>query len=107
MDEISSSATSAAKSIIELKTYVASTNKADDTAIIKLVSLQNKLQSSEDARVKGGCTPEEEPVFDVKEKDGGTECVPGENSVENTIEGTEGGRSIGMGGLKWEHQMEY
>ena len=42
VDEISSSTTSAAKSINELKTSVVSVKKSAETAISKLVSLANK-----------------------------------------------------------------
>ena len=36
----------------------------------------------------------------VKAEDGGTEGVPGENSLKNTVEGTKNGRYIDMGRLK-------
>ena len=100
VDEISSSTTSDAKSIYELNIYVASTKKSSDTAIRKIVSLAKKWRSSADDGVQGGCTLEKEPILTVKAEDGGTEGVSGDNSVENTIEGTKGGRYIEMGKLK-------
>ena len=57
--EISSPTTSAANSINELKTSVASTKKASDTTISKLGSLEKKWWSSLDAGVQEGCTPGE------------------------------------------------
>ena len=84
VDETSSSNTSSAKTINELKTSVASTKKAYDTAIIKLRYLAKKWRSSEDARVQGGCTPEEETFLNVNEEDGGTKETKRDNSVEKT-----------------------
>ena len=53
-DEISSSKTSAAKSINKLKTSVAVAKRADDTAIRKLGSLTKKIRSSEYSGLQGG-----------------------------------------------------
>ena len=94
VDKISSLTISAAKNIIELKTSVAYAKKAADTAISKIGSLAKKRWFSKDAGVQEGCTPEEEPVLAVKTEDGGTQGVPGDNSVDNTIEGNKGGSSI-------------
>ena len=55
--EISHLTNSDAKSINELNTSVAVSNKADNAAISKLAPLTNKLWPSEDAGVQGGCKP--------------------------------------------------
>ena len=83
-----------------MKTSVASENKTANTAIRKLVFLAKKWRSSEAAWVQGSCNPEEKHVLTVKAGYGGTEGVPGENLVQNTIEGTKGGRYIYMRRLK-------
>ena len=54
VDDISSPTTSAAKSINELNTSVASVKKAADTAISKVGSLAKNLRSSEESGVQGG-----------------------------------------------------
>ena len=97
LDELSSSTASAVKIINELKNSFASEKKATDTPTIKLSTLVNNRRYSEAAGVQGGCTPEEEPVLTIKEKGGGDEGVLGENSAENTIDGTKGGRYIDTG----------
>ena len=66
MDDISSLDNSASNTTNELKTYIASSKKAEDTAISKIGPLAKKWQSREDAGVQGGFTPEEEPVFYFK-----------------------------------------
>ena len=88
VDDISSPTTSAAKSINELNTSVASVKKAADTAISKVGSLAKNLRSSEESGVQGGFTPEEELFLAVKAEDGVCGGVPGDNSVENTVDGT-------------------
>ena len=86
--EISSSTTSASKSINELKTSVASVKKSANTTISKIGSLIKKWRSSGEAEVKGGCALEEELVLTVKSGCGVTEGVLGEKAVDNTIKDT-------------------
>ena len=100
VDKISSSSVSSYKSINELKIYVAFAKKSANTIISKLWSFSKKWRSSEDAGVQGGFTHEEESVLTVKGENEGTEGVLGENSLENTIEDTQKGRSIDMVRLK-------
>ena len=100
LGELSSSSNFSSKRINELKISVASENKAADTAIIKLCFFSKKWRSSDDTGVQGGCTPEEDYILTVKAEDEGTEVVLGNNSFENTVEGTQKGRYIDMGRLK-------
>ena len=99
-DELSSSSNSSSKRINELKISVAYANKSADSAIIKLRFFSKKLRSSDDTVVQGGCTPDEDCILTVKAEDEGTEVVLGNNSFENTVEGTQKGRYIEMGRLK-------
>ena len=66
VDELSSLSASSSNSINELNISVAYSKKSADTAISKLGSFSKKWRSSEDARVQGGCTPEEEYFLAVK-----------------------------------------